>query len=119
MRPIKFRLFTNIDNKMLSHEELMLMPVSDWIDHPGLMQFTGLHDKNGKEIWEGDICAFGEGGVGKVVSGIDLIGDDNDPGYHGFLLRYNEDANYLFEWDKNRNVIEVLGNIYENPELLK
>ena len=72
-----------------------------------LLQFTGLHDKNGKEIYEGDILDFDErewGGRFKpeVIWMENIIGDWN---YCGSLSDVRE-------WRK------VIGNIYENPELL-
>ena len=106
MREIKFRLFTNVDKKMIQHEELMTMPIRDWINHPNLMQFTGLHDKNGKEIFEGDILKY-----------------DGMPHLYSIVEFF--DAAF---WACDRNgktvigepkFVEVLGNIYENPELLE
>jgi len=69
-----------------------------------LMQFTGLHDKNGKEIWEGDIVTGFNGLKGEVV----FLGAC-------FIVKWNEPDCYPFITEG----IEVLGNIYENPELLK
>lgn len=73
-----------------------------------LMQFTGLKDKNGVEIYEGDILDFDEiewGGkfrpevveISKLIGTFDLCGSLSD----------------LSEWR------QVIGNIYENPELLE
>lgn len=85
-------------------------PVSLGTDEDGaeLMQFTGLRDENGKEIYEGDILDFDErewGGRFKpeVVWMKNIIGDWN---YCGSLSDVKE-------WRR------VIGNIYENPELLK
>ena len=76
-----------------------------------LMQYTGIKDKNGKEIYEGDIVrcnsGFYEGGVGVIT----YVSADNEP---GFFIVF---ANYETEVDFNN--IEVIGNIYENPELIK
>ena len=70
-------------------------------------QFTGLHDKNGKEIYEGDIVCLTD--RPKPVPVVFKEGCFYTPDVGG---------NYrLGGWDKNR--IEVIGNIYENPELLE
>lgn len=78
-------------------------------DYAELMQYTGLKDKNGKEIYEGDI--------GKSVDGIFLVTWDEEKA--AFVMRfygYPEETLYLEEmW----NDAEVIGNIYENPELLE
>lgn len=64
-----------------------------------LMQFTGLHDKNGKEIWEGDI----------VDDGVSRQTVRYDPHLAMFILDNNDNLN---------PDLEVIGNIHENPELL-
>lgn len=98
-----------------------------------LMQFTGLHDKNGKEIYEGDIikddwlgnaiirwreiCAEFIAELIKPFEYKDFNGDmwhDDSKTYHTVTL--------LAEWSgkkKGRIEQEVIGNIYENKELLE
>lgn len=68
-------------------------------DNVILMQFTGLKDKNGKEIYEGDI----------VKSGITIEKVEFEDGC--FVVH---DYDYLHKWKH----CKVIGNIYENPELL-
>ena len=74
------------------------------------LQFTGLHDKNGKEIYEGDIIDD-KFGIYKVVF-VD--------GYYAACCLNNSYLPYkLCEYiTDSENIIEVVGNVFENPELL-
>jgi len=71
-----------------------------------LMQYTGLKDKNGVEIYEGDMCHFKNRYDGEYTNAIVYYknGFYLDDGLHGI-------------WDAED--CGVIGNIYENPELLK
>lgn len=81
------------------------------IDDFELMQSTGLHDKNGKEIFEGDIVKMAK----DVYS---------DPTYYeivrhrGGAYRLESNQHGCELWLRHTNC-EVIGNIYENPELLE
>lgn len=69
-------------------------------------QYTGLHDKNGKEIYEGDIVTEGEY-IGQVVF---------DEYYLGFFINFvDSEQEPLYDVPN----LEIIGNIYENKELLK
>lgn len=80
-----------------------------------IMQFTGRKDENGKEIYEGDICVFDKDGPLASPMVVEWIGSAwvlVDP-----RTRHNVsgiDVSLLREFH-----IGVIGNIYENPELLK
>ena len=74
-----------------------------------IMQYTGLKDKNGKEIYEGDIITHEVNNMIGVVTW----------GTYGFVIENLDRTEIiadLSEYDYNPVVI---GNIYENPELLK
>ena len=87
-----------------------------------LMQFTGLTDKNGKEIFIGDIlCTWNKGGEGLddwyvPDNGYTVV--EEDPEELG--IRYSKWAVEVGNRDSIYDIqfVEVLGNIYENPELL-
>lgn len=73
------------------------------------MQFTKLKDKNGKEIWEGDIIHHG---YFKETGEVRW-----DERQTAFKILWNDGQKFDL-WPVDHNHYEVLGNIYENPELL-
>ena len=81
-----------------------------FVDHLTIMQSTGLKDKNGKEIFEGDVLGTKDGVLNGVVEYRSDLGM-----WTNSLIRYNN-----FERLCNvANSREIIGNIYENPELLE
>jgi len=96
-----------------------------------LSQFTGLHDKNGKEIYEGDIVVqdcylwFDDGGpnyrgtVEWIFSAWQVVAHCINPQKRGISDGANEHLSDEGEDEGSRSAWEVIGNIYENPDLLK
>ena len=121
MRPIKFRAWCN--QKMFEPFDLMDLkePIDYWHDGTILMQFTGLHDKNGKEIYESDIVRFQHHKPSVCVwSGWGWGWEVNTPKgkrvYESGVGQFRQDE---FDADYRLNSAEIIGNIYESPELVK
>ena len=127
MREIKFRAWDK-DKKQMIYKFNMTSDGQPYtwdkatigdgivIDEPAplnveLMQYTGLRDKNGREVYEGDIVRFkdwwDEEMVGEVrYSEKDMAFTIVNDFWDGFPIMYADD-------------LEVIGNIYKNPELLE
>ena len=99
---------------LLSYDEIAFdeVPASDFI----VMQSTGLTDKHGSEIFEGDIVKY-EAGCNTVTEEVAY-----DKNFAGFGVR-DADTDIIFTFLQLADVVdlislEVVGNIYQNPELL-
>lgn len=112
MREIKFRALNKEFSGCASdwiYWRLGESPNYDLLKMETVGQFTGLHDKNGKEIWEGDIVKL----VGIDITGSRIASVLFDKGsFRENYMGYSLDSYKNYE-------MEVLGNIHENPELLK
>lgn len=123
MRELKFRAWVEVDKKMyyatlyeiirnVGFDYGVPSNVVGFIDNgvhekAHITQFTGLHDSTGREIYEGDVWRSNE-------NGLECIGFVE---YHGCLFR----VNYGDTSDILGHAVrygKVIGNIYENPELL-
>ena len=89
------------------------------LDYPGyeLMQYTGLTDKNGKEIYEGDIVQYNQN---SSYDNMDFIAKWSDDKL-GFIFQSNSGEQLVNQTPHlNRfKHLEVVGNIFEHSELLK
>ncbi|WP_243299114.1 YopX family protein [Bacillus litorisediminis] len=140
MREIKFRAWNQHQNKMLDWDYLRTTcPMSHFSSDLEFMQYTGLTDKNGNPIYEGDIIkqeynVVFQSYYDPVTFGFE--GEESEEGHHiGEVvilaskgacmrkpLRIPVDAEPEIS-NQYKNVAgyrcEVIGNIYENPELLE
>jgi uncharacterized phage protein (TIGR01671 family) len=110
MRTIKFRWWDTEENEIIDWEQISPLSQEDFTEELELraMQFTGLKDKNGKEIYEGDIFHCNK--VNYVLRFLKLGG-----AYTVHKIEDETDERFLFHCNEQ---LEVIGNIYENPELL-
>lgn len=124
MREIKFRAWDERIKRMLyknfydrnwyyhsvkCHTHKKLMPED--FSFQVLMQYTGLKDKNGIEIYEGDILEHEDDPPSGVYEGCEVTFDEE----YGIYCFKNDAPNLLSSYCN----LKIIGNIYENPELLE
>lgn len=108
MRDIKFRAWNSIDKAMVDNTPVMINLKRLMISkHYYVMQFTGLYDGDGNEIYEGDICQIsGSGNLQAIICPINGV-------------CFGDQAVTARDCVMEMESVSVVGNIYENPELLK
>lgn len=122
-RDIKFRVWSEKNKKMLeiqkhSFKNGLSMPYGSNMERyfGNLMRYTGLKDINGKEIYEGDIVSFYNDEEYKFKSTNALVIYDSA----AFMLEHKKlGKEYLGEMDIENMCIKIIGNIHDNPELLR
>ena len=102
---------------VVEQENVMCPPDYVFVDHLVIMQSTGLKDKNGKEIFEGDIVQFEDC---YEVSDFLYINTGIIEWCQGGFHVTNRDSVLMEDlFDGDSLDVTIIGNIYENPELLE
>lgn len=137
MREIKFRMWDIRTGKMLAWPDLdridlfELIQDANWAaadgspTHRVFMQYTGLKDANGTEIYEGDVLgwAVDEDGSLFYVQWGEITNEEDITGY-GWVVRYWSEINIYnapqwFTMPVDGADMKVIGNIYEHPHLIE
>ena len=123
MRDFKFRAWNKVGKVMytgLPHKNAGKTGLDDFpqiLKHPMIydaMQYTGLKAKNGTEIYEGDVIL-----AGHYKWKCKVVWDEKCARFIGITNDKDVKIVYVDMVDKNDiSAVEVVGNIYENPELL-
>ena len=111
MREIKFRAWDASQKYMAYQGTPDLESIQSFMHHFGdkkLMQYTGIKDKNGKEIYEGDIFKIG---AEKEVFEVRFE--------HGCFMAFCNGKPYGLIGELQICFIDIIGNIYQNAELLQ
>ena len=138
MRPIKFRVWDKDAKKMhpvgnitfdpelevsvLNYNSESFSVVPKYQPHLVLMQYTGLEDSEDQEIFEGDILKVTADDGFAYVAEVKYFGGDDYPAFDlaSVPAPWNYDSNVLATIAQaGVETCEVVGNIYENPELLE
>ena len=113
MREIKFRAWDIRQRIMFGMWVLKNLCEQDGFYHADLifMQYTGLKDKNGREIYEGDICQDKEDKIYEVR-------------WNNLRARFvyyyaPENAHFTYQINEVQEPMKIIGNLFENPELTK
>lgn len=114
-REIKFRIWDEKYNTWDTHGAIILYANNSFRSQSRIyQQYIGMKDKNDKEIYEGDIVSY-----------VERLDEHGDKAIYTGVITYN---NRYAAWSISDSVlfsdygvsnIEIIGNIFENPELLK
>ena len=119
MRDIKFRAWCETEKHMYNWNNLLNQNLKNIFTITkscgyNLMQYTGLKDKNGKEIYEGDIIEWTTHSGHKYKFSVKYSNK-----YAQYIIVNTKGISMEYEPLGDFENIEVIGNIYDNPELLE
>lgn len=125
MKDVKFRVrnleknrFENLEDIIITYNNsgLEIYTKDGYVlDNYELNQYTSLTDENGTEMCEGDIVQFYNDEDYIIMPGYALVDFD----FGAFILKNKKyGSDYLGEFDIGEQIIKVVGNVYDNSDLL-
>ena len=123
-REIKFRAWDKENKKMAQVSRIDFGPggIKYLVDDSVLLEYTGLHDKNGREIYENDILKVTSEDGESYVAAVKWFGDEGYPAFDlaGIPATWCYESNALATiFESGVETCEVIGNIFENTEMLE
>lgn len=105
---------TNTTNSIAGYE----------VDHATVGQFTGITDKNGKNIFDGDVVEVRTQDTGELRRAEIRFGEfadinSDEECYIGFYIAFDGVTTTAYQLKEYTNFVEIIGNIHDNPELLE
>lgn len=114
---IKFRVWDNVDYMSAPFTLMRLVNKSmQFTSEAKVMEYVGAKDKNGKDVCEGDVLKYICNGVLQYRQ---VIWVETEYSFFTKNIHFEDDIMYGLPWLLHHGSVEVIGNVFQHPELVK